>query len=369
MNEADIIQICAVAFELGPVHRWRRHGGTAGKTWKVVTSRGKWLLRLRGVRTSSDRLIAFDHALRRHLLDHGIPTVVPLRRRDGRSFIRIEGRACEVYPFIEGRSLSGAGAPEIAAAARSLARFHAATREFVGGSDLPPPAQYSTLGVPETSPRLEDPILLTRVYEKLAARPGAVRFESAVAATFAWLRRLREEFDDTVWGRLPRVVQHGDYTLANLLFGPNGEVCGIFDLDWACRGPRVRDVADGLFFVAGRRRSPLRPGDIRSLTEPVELDPERCALWLKCYEETAPLGPEEWEAVPLALAARWLSVRAEGMAKVPADERLDFCFGPIAAPLRQLQERWPAIRGAAHQADECGADAADSGEGDGAGGR
>ncbi len=343
MTEADIVAACVRAFDLGNVRQWRAHGGTAGKTWMTVTDRGRWLVRLRGTRTSSDRLIAFDHALRRHLLDHGVPTAAPVRTRDGRSFIRLGDRACEVYPFIEGRSLTAADAPAIAAAARALAHFHEAARAFAGGRDLPPVAQYSTLGVPGSSPRLEDPALLTRVYELLAAQPGAGRFESAIATAFVWLRRLREEFSDETWHRLPWTIQHGDYTLANLIFAPSGEVCGIFDLDWARPGPRVRDAADGLFFVAGRRRTPLCPGDIRSLTEPVDLDPGRCALWLRSYAEIAPLTRDECGAVPLALAARWLSVRAEGMAKVPAARRLEFCFGPLEGPLRQLQERWPAI--------------------------
>ena len=337
MTETEIIAVCAAAFDLGGVRDWTRHGGTAARNWRVLTDRGQWLIRLRGVRTSSDRSIAFDHALRRHLLDHGVPTAAAVIGSDGRSFVRIHGGAYEVYPFIHGVSLDEANPTVIATAARALARFHAACRTFRAAEDLPPIAQYSTLGVTETSHRLEDPKLLTRVYDALSHCPGADRYRPAIDAANDWLGRLRDDFGDAAYEALPHTVMHGDYTLANLLFDGEGEqVRGIFDLDWARWGPRVRDVADGLFFVAGRRRTPLHPGDIWSLTEPVMLDSDRCALWLDSYMTISPLTVSERRCIPLALAARWLSVRAEGTAKVPTARRLEFCFGPLEAPLSDI---------------------------------
>ena len=48
-------------------------------------------------------------------------------------------------------------------------------------------------------------------------------------------------------------------------------------------------------------------------------------------------------ASSLALAARWLSVRVEGTAKVPEAERLRFCFGNVEGPLAWLEDNWPTV--------------------------
>jgi hypothetical protein len=65
--------------------------------------------------------------------------------------------------------------------------------------------------------------------------------------------------------------------------------------------------------------------------------------WLGAYGETEPLAPGEIHALPLAFAARWLSVRIEGTAKVPAEDRARFCFRDIAAPLNWIEEHWGQV--------------------------
>ncbi len=344
MNEKAILAACAHAFELGAIRAWAPHGGTAGKNWRLTTDSGVWLVRLRGTRTSSDACLHFDHSFRAFLLDQGIPTAAPRRARNGATFLRIHGRTFEVYPFLPGIALESAGPAPLAAAARALARFHRAGRIFPDARREFPISQYGSLGIHQTSHRLEDPALLEQVYRNLTARPDAARFSRAGRTAREWIARLRREFPDPVHDRLPHTVVHGDYTLANLLFTPEDQVAGIFDLDWARWAPAVRDVADGMLFIAGTRHSPLRSGDIWSLTEPPDLEVRRCALWLSAYCSVRPLTPAEWAAVPLALAARWLSVRAEGTAKVPDSAASEFCFRPLLGPLEQIEARWDRIR-------------------------
>ena len=55
-------------YEIGSIRSLQSAGGTAGKTWKVETETGAFFLRLRGVRTSSEARLAFDHGLRDHLV-------------------------------------------------------------------------------------------------------------------------------------------------------------------------------------------------------------------------------------------------------------------------------------------------------------
>ena len=92
-------------YDIGALRAAERRGGTAGAgNWRIETDRGAWLLRTRGARTSTPDAIAFDHALRRHLVSRGVPTAAPAARRDGQTFTRLDDRVFEVYPFIAGRS-------------------------------------------------------------------------------------------------------------------------------------------------------------------------------------------------------------------------------------------------------------------------
>ncbi|MDX9978805.1 MAG: phosphotransferase [Lentisphaeria bacterium] len=343
MTEDQRIREALAAYDLGTVRAVHHHAGTAAKTWRVETDRGTWLLRTRGSRTSTDELIAFDHGLRAHLVRRGIPTAEPVPGRDGARFVRLDGQALEVYALLPGQSVGRAEPRQIAGAARLLAAFHRAGEDYRAA--VPPVAQYRTLGLETATIRMESPELLSQVYAEIERQAGR-RFPRARAVARDWLDRLRREWSDDAYFGLPQTMTHGDFTLANLLFAPDGEVCGVFDFDWSRRAPRVRDVADGLFFVSGRRRTPLQAGSIWSLTEAVRLSPERGAVWLAGYHAAYPLTAAEWDAIPLALAARWLSVRVEGMAKVAAADRLRFVFGNLIPPLRWLDAHWPELRAA-----------------------
>jgi Ser/Thr protein kinase RdoA (MazF antagonist) len=331
------------AYALGDVEETVPHAGTAGKTWQIRTSRGVWLLRLRGVRTSTSELVAYDHGLRDHLLQHGVPTAAPLTTRDGRRCVLLDGRAFELYPWVEGCCLGSADATTLSRAARGLAQFHAAAADYPGARSLPPVAQYTTLGCTAASQRMENPVLLSGIYADLRRRSAAGSFAPALRVARSWLERLETEFAASRYDALPQTVTHGDFTLANLLFDTKGNLAGIFDFDWSRWGPRVRDLADGMYFIAGIRRSPLEPGNIWSLTESVGLTVDRCADWLNAYQSVAVLSAEEAACIPLALAARWLSIRVEGMAKVPPDERLRFALANVTEPLQWLEENWAAV--------------------------
>jgi len=56
--------------------------------------------------------------------------------------------------------------------------------------------------------------------------------------------------------------------------------------------------------------------------------------------DVEPSATAELELVELALAARWLSVRAEGTAKVAEADRARFCFANLSGPLQWLKEHW-----------------------------
>ena len=128
-----------------------------------------------------------------------------------------------------------------------------------------------------------------------------------------------------------------------MLFSDTDDVAGIFDLDWAVPGARCRDVADGLYFFGSRPRS-LDGASIWSLTEAAELDLDRCRMFLRAYLDEDDLTGEELAALPAAFTGRWLSIRLEGMAKVPAGDRFRFFSREIEKPLVWLDRHWDVLR-------------------------
>ena len=160
----------------------------------------------------------------------------------------------------------------------------------------------------------------------------------------ARVEHLRHTYAGAAYDRLKGWIIHGDYTPANLLFSEDGEVVGIFDFDWAVPGARCRDVADALYFFATQRPRTIDPSDIWSLTDAADFAPDRCVVFLNAYQSIAPLAPHEIEVIPSAFAARWFSIRLEGMAKVNKDERFRFFSRQIEKPLLWLDTNWTYLR-------------------------
>ena len=343
MNDIDLRPVLD-AYALGPVRRIDTAGGTAGKTWKIATAKGDFFLRLRGVRTSSEARLQFDHGLRVHLIERGVPTAAALPTRDGGRWLRTGEGVYELYPFVPGRAFDPRRVEEVASAARALAQYHLAAVEYAPLSAAEEAvAQYTSLGFSQAvSRRLDDPELQLENMAAVWQLADTDRGRSLVDWCSDRVRALRQVYGGAAYEALTGWVIHGDYTPANLLFCEEGEVVGIFDLDWALPGARCRDVADGLYFFATRPRK-IDGADIWSLTEAAEFNAERCAVFLRAYQQVAPLQPEEIAAVPWAFAGRWISIRLEGMAKVDPTERFRFFARHIDGPLRWLDEHWVGL--------------------------
>ncbi len=332
-------------YDLGTVYEVAVAGGTAGKTWKVKASTGEYFMRLRGVRTSTEARLLFDHGLRKHLVAHGVPTASAVPTKTGEKWVRKDGRVYELYPFVSGRSFRPANEPEITNAATALARFHKASADYKPPSEHQEAiAQYTTLGFSDAvSDRMDDPRL--QITNMLAARELANTDQDKrlVDRCIVRVQRSMHAYAGVAYDRLTGWIIHGDYTPANLLFSEEGQVVGIFDFDWAVPGARCRDVADGLYFFATEPRE-IDSSNIWSLTNAADFDLERCSVFLNAYQSIAPLTPHEIEAVPWAFAGRWFSIRLEGMAKVHESDRFRFFSREIEKPLCWLDENWAHVR-------------------------
>ena len=334
------------AYDIGPVNAIASAGGTAGRTWRVAAARGVYFLRCRGVRTSSRARLEFNHGLRAHLVAHGLPTADAVPARDGRQWVRTDAGVYELYPFVAGRQFDPESTAEIADAARALARFHQIAKSYQPPSVEPEPiAQYTTLGfLASVSDRMDDPVLLLANMIAVRGLAPTDADRAVVGRCIERAEAMRHTYAGPAYAPLAGWVIHGDYTPANLLFSDEGCVVGVFDLDWAVPGARCRDVADGLYFFAARPRH-IDSSDIWSLTDAADFDPQRCVVFLRAYQEISPLADDELDALPVAFAGRWLSIRLEGMAKVDPADRFRFFARDIERPLRWLYANWQALRG------------------------
>ena len=333
-------------YKIGVIHSVTEAGGTAGKTWKVSASSGDYFMRLRGVRTSTEVRLRFDHGLREHLIDRGVPTAAAVRTRAGGQWVHLSERVFELYPFVVGRSFRPDSELEIASAAKALAEFHKAAADFLSSPSAQREiiAQYTTLGFSnEVSWRMDDPRLQINNMLRVRDLAASDRDRELVDRCIARVKRSTATYAGSEYERLIGWVIHGDYTPANLLFSQDGQVVGIFDFDWALPGARCRDVADGLYFFATRPRE-IDSSDIWSLTDAADFDLDRCVIFMEAYQSIAPLASHEIDVIPWAFAGRWFSIRLEGMAKVHADDRFRFFSRQVEKPLLWLDENWTRLR-------------------------
>ncbi len=313
-------------------------GGTAGGSWRVRASGGDYFVRRRGARTAGPERIRFDHGLRRHLAEEGLPVTPPLVAGDGKTWVSLADGVYEVYPWVEGQPYNPVWREvEGRNAAMVLARIHRAALRYGGECEslLPQFAHYP-VAIPARE-RFDHPEALLAAVEFVTEAFGVLSRRQELTRARERVRRFRDDYL-ALYQRLPVGVIHGDYNACNLLFRTDGEVAGVFDFDWAWRDSRVRDVATGLFFFGGRRDRPIDSGDIRSLTACPDLNLSCLAEFAAVYHHGFPLSGEEVQALPNALLGGWVAWRTEGVMKVPEEERADFLLTSFEVPFRWVED-------------------------------
>ncbi len=318
---------------------FRPAGGTGGRTWRVETDGGTKFVRRRGVRTSEPARVAFDHGLRRHLQDLGLPVYAPLPTPDGRTALVIEHEVYEIYDFIEGmqytRSLE---IPARRTAAETLACFHRAAASYAAPCE-PLCPQFTNLDPPvRERARVDDPHAMLEAIEHLLLLPMERRYRAQIERARARIRWLAEQYPPVLHDQVGGHVIHGDFNCFNLLFDRDGRVRALLDFDWAWRDARTRDIAEGMFFFGAHRVRELRSNDIWSLTQCPILKVEPMRAFLDAYESILPLSATEKRVLPLAMLGLWACYRIEGQAKVPDYERILFFLSEFEKPFAWLDQ-------------------------------
>lgn len=329
----NILSLILKPYGLQP-ERIESAGGTAGRTWRVIAGGKKYFVRCRGVRTSYPERIRFDHGLRCHLAKHGFCVVPPIEYGDRQSWVEHEKRIYEVYPWVEGKPLTSDLMDCVRIpVAKTLARFHELSSSYSAPCEdlVPQYAHPHFAGTVSQSAVHDDPTIMLEAIEYIIGHYATRTNRGDMLRARARVKRLEDVYGN-VQKEFPRQVIHGDYNCFNLLFAPTGEVVGLFDFDWAWRGPRIRDLAEALLCFTGRQETGFDPGSIWSLTSCPQFNLQSMVEIVLAYHSVLSLREEEICFLPLAMLARWTACRTEGIMKVPAERRGEFFLMDFQKP-------------------------------------
>lgn len=214
--------------------------------------------------------IGFEHALARHLRDHGLPMVAPLEIEGDSTWARVGDLFCEIARYVDGRKAEQSLA-DVRLMGQLLGHFHACVRSFDAGLYEPPHFRN------QVEPReLEQEV--TQLPQQLRER-----WEELVAC-----------YERQGVPSLPQVIRHGDFHPWNILFSRDepSQVAALFDLDMAAWGPRVYDTSYAIFFL--RNLHPKWNGESWNT---------RYRQFVEGYVETTgtPLEADEAAVVPLLM--------------------------------------------------------------------
>jgi Ser/Thr protein kinase RdoA (MazF antagonist) len=298
-------------------------GGTANQNYLVVHGPDRYFLRRRSPRYIDPAQITFDHALMRRTAEAGLIGPNPLPTVEGDTVARVGEAVYELHRFIEGMPADWTSLEHLREAARTLRRFHEATSAF-----NPP--------MPKDWPRDDAPERIRRGLDELRTVLSDPETRAILDRLADRTDRIESALPDAAYWSLPTQIVHGDFHPGNVLVTPQG--LGLFDFDCASRQPRIRDLADGILYFCARRDGPFDASTITRLTRECELDSARNRIFLEAY---GPLAPEELNALPWVIAARWIYSRVHGRRKLPRYEWPRYATEGILTPLNQLESSVP----------------------------
>lgn len=192
--------------------------GIENSNFYLQTDRGAFILTLYEKRVAVADL-PFFLGLMEHLAGRGIQCPLPVKTRDGRALVEINGRMAAIVTFLTGIALRRPDAAHCAAAAAALAELHKAGEGFAL-------SRANALGPKGWKP-LADSI------------KGADGIEEGLTDL------IRSSHDALLaeWpGGLPQGVIHADYFPDNVLFVQE-KVGGVIDFYFACNDFYIYDLA------------------------------------------------------------------------------------------------------------------------------
>ncbi|MEF3307016.1 phosphotransferase enzyme family protein [Paenibacillus sp. GYB003] len=303
-------------------------GGTANRNYAVRRDGRTFILRRRSAKYSDEAWIDYEEQYLLHMGRKGIPVPVPLPGANGARRSGAEGMTFQLLPYRGGEAYAPLRTEQLEAAGSFLGRLHRAAADFR-------PTARKRL------PRFDDPAAIAEALKRIL-RDG-MDMSASERHTIEWMldyaEGLKRRLPDEAYCGLPQTIVHGDFHPANVAFR-GGAVSALYDFDWICEQPRLRDVADLVVYFAALRAEPLDGGSIYSLVQSCAFDADRAITALRAYAREAgdALSGEEAAALPDLMAARLLHSRVQALAKVPPERAIGVLTGGIEPPLTWLDD-------------------------------
>lgn len=288
--------------------------GTGNRSFVARAPQGAWFVRVRNPKYADESAMLFEHDVLTHLRACGLPVRPPLLSTTGQPWAWIGNSCVQLSELVHGEVFTPGHLGQIQAGAQFLAHLHREGRRF--------------LGDPRKRWDREDSFMIAFAgFDLVRNRDTDGRFTADLNSVAQSIHRFLRELPPQRFWSLPQTIVHGDFHQGNLLF--RGEkLVGVFDWDYACEHPRLKDIANALMFLCARHPRPLQADDIRTYVQPPRFEPKWVAAFLETYELAEPLTREEWSALPSMMVGRWLQIRSCAIIKLPEEERLDvFCSG------------------------------------------
>ncbi|MCC3764448.1 phosphotransferase [Glycomyces sp. TRM65418] len=232
-------------WDLGQVYQMQRvQTGLMNRSWRVDTSSGSYLLKL--FRDVTGPELQFQFHVLQTLGASGVPVVLPVLSRDGRTTIFLEGEEFGVFPWVGGRHRSGLSMSRDACRdlGSVIGRLHRTLHTAIPADRAPKPENP-----PTTEAALQK---VDRLLELVAAGRGdKTGFEATAEQTLRLKRGLLVRLGDR---RPPDLAPqytgytHGDLHPHNVLHGPDDRISAILDWDRLVVSSYAREMARAAVF-------------------------------------------------------------------------------------------------------------------------
>ncbi len=279
--DADELAVVLSHYDLGviesitPFKRGSRRSPKVG----IVAKDGKYLLKRRATRRSSERRVNLAHAAQEQLAAAGFPLAQLIPTREGDTCLRREDQLYELFMFVSGHDYSGT-IEQTYDAGRTLARFHEIT-SAVPLDEHTPAGSFHDVNNVRTA--------LQSIPRTISSHDSVVGFETDLVKL---TDRLFDEYDraadacnDRGFLDLPMQIIHGDWHPGNMLF-KRESVLGVIDYDSCRAARRAIDIANGAL-----QFSLITGGDPD--TWPDQPDANRLAAFINGYSSLSPLSENE----------------------------------------------------------------------------
>lgn len=249
----------------------RVDGGFLSENYIVGESNNKYFLKSYRSKYSENDIINI-HKVKRYFANHGIPIILPLDDRDGRSYFAYRNHFYGLFPFIESKNIKTekASLSVVRSIAEMQAKIHLLSRDGL-----------LKIHEKETSLWNKDRVLKIgrNIAKILAGIKNPNQFDKVALRFVALKMKLISEchlIPGDIGLKNDHLI-HGDYHAHNLFLDKDGNVQYVYDLEKTVNAPRAYELSRAIDYICLDKYDFVKAG-----------------AYLRAYREVYPMSDEEF---------------------------------------------------------------------------